>query len=137
MADLEAFQIAIKDPGLRLRHGRPGAEVLSQPFGGIPLLIPELKLPGRSGPPPFRLLPARFIFHNSRAGCGECTMPQPTNRHATARPMSAAGIPVVGLRPNSVNLRLQALDTLLDKFDSPGKNTPPASRNFVRWPYRR
>jgi CheY-like chemotaxis protein len=57
--------------------------------------------------------------------------------HTTARPMPASGIPVVGLRPNSVNLRSQALDTLLDRLDSPIKNAPPPSRQFVRWPYRR
>ena len=52
-----------------------------------------------------------------------------------ARP--APGTPLGGARPNSVNLRCGALDTLLDRLDAPSKRAPAISRHFVRWPFRR
>jgi CheY-like chemotaxis protein len=53
--------------------------------------------------------------------------------------MGASSIPIVGQRPNSVNLRTPALDSLLDKFDTPQRKATGSivNRNFVRWPYRR
>jgi CheY-like chemotaxis protein len=41
------------------------------------------------------------------------------------------------VRPNSVNLKSQALETLLDKLDAPDGNPPSSAREFVRWPFRR
>jgi CheY-like chemotaxis protein len=49
LADLEAFQFAIKDTSIRLRHVRTGAEVLAQPFPEIALIVSDLKLPDMSG----------------------------------------------------------------------------------------
>ena len=53
--------------------------------------------------------------------------------------MGASSIPIVGQRPNSVNLRAPALDSLLDKFDTPQRKSTGSivNRSFVRWPFRR
>jgi len=37
------------------------------------------------------------------------------------------------VRPNSVNLKSQALETLLDKLDVPDDNAHSSAREFVRW----
>jgi CheY-like chemotaxis protein len=56
--------------------------------------------------------------------------PHATSKATTGKAVSSSG------RPNSVNLKSQALDVLLDQLDAPAGGTAHG-RNFVRWPFRR
>lgn len=68
---------------------------------------------------------------------GVIVMPQQPRQaqHATAKATTARAASPTG-RPNSVNLKSHALESLLDRLDTPA-NAAQHGRNFVRWPFRR